>query len=228
MSFFKTVRYSLAAIILIVTFAGLVIGAWSANHRLRHANVENARLRYELSELRRETGYLEVTDPQQLHAVALPSLEDLTWQWRIYVPNITDFDLNWGFDGIAGEGIDARYTKRGASLSEGMQTLTCAIRRDLKDPELGWLLICQSSLNQAKMTVSLPRECQPWFTEQQGVAFAVSGIGMEPEAASTSEPFILRRQRRIEFSEDVHQVKREDSAIHREGLLIWITPRQRR
>jgi hypothetical protein len=60
---------------------------WSANHKLRQAHLDNARLRYELSELRRETGYLEITDPQTLQAIAVPCLEELTWRWRIHVPN---------------------------------------------------------------------------------------------------------------------------------------------
>ena len=49
MSLIKTVRYTLAILFVIVTFVGLGVGVWSANHKLRRANLDNARLRYELS-----------------------------------------------------------------------------------------------------------------------------------------------------------------------------------
>lgn len=221
MSLTKTVRYPLASLFAIVTFVGLGVGVWSANLKLRQVHLDNARLRYELSELRRETGYLEVSDPQTLHVVALPCVEDLTWRWRIYVPN-NHLELHWGFDGIAGEGIEAQYTKLGCRLQRGEQVLTCAIRRDAKDGEQGWQLICQSSLGHATTRLDLPDGCQPWFTSQQGVAFAVSGVGLEPEASSPWEPLVLLRQRRFNFGEKVHQVKRETSVKKREGLLLWI------
>jgi hypothetical protein len=221
----RNVRYLLSILFLVVTFVGLGVGVWSANHKLRQAHLDNARLRYELSELRRETGYLEVTDPQTLHVIALPSLEELTWRWRIYVPN-AHLALHWGFDGIASEGTGAQYTKLGCQLQRGEQVLTCAIRRDAKviEAEQGWQLVCQSSLDHATTRVDLPRGCQPWFTKQQGVAFAVSGVGMEPAANSPEEPLVLLRQRRFTFGEKVHQVKRESPAKKREGLLLWIAP----
>jgi hypothetical protein len=118
MSLIRNVRYPLTILFLVVTFVGLSVGVWSTNHKLRQAYLDNARLRYERTELRRETGYLEVTDPQTLHAIALPCLEELTWRWRIYVPN-AHLALHWGFDGIASEGTGAQYTKLGCQLQRG-------------------------------------------------------------------------------------------------------------
>jgi hypothetical protein len=225
MSLIRDVRYPLSILFVVVTFVGLGVGVWSANHKLRQAHLDNARLRYELSELRRETGYLEVTDPQTLHVISLPCLEELTWRWRIHVPD-NHLELYWGFNGIAGEGIEAQYTKLGCQLQQGEQVLTCAIRRDTLDidTEQGWQLVCQSSLGQMTTRVDLPRGCQPWFTNSQSVGFAVSGVGLEPVASDPAEPLVLLRQRRVDFGEKVHQVKREPSAKKREGLLLWIAP----
>jgi hypothetical protein len=188
---------------------------------------ENLRLQAELSALRREMGYLEVTDSQKIHAMALASLEDLTWRWRLHVPD-SGHVLHWGFNGIPSEGIEAAHTRVGFHLSPGRQSLTCAIRRDTTGDQDSWDLICQSSLDQATMKVSLPQGCRPWFTERQSVAFAVSGVGIETVVCSSSEPLVLLRQRRIEFSENVNKVKIEPPSKKRDGLLLWIAPRKNR
>ncbi len=214
-------RYPLALLLLVVTFAGLGVGIWSANLKRRQTNLENARLRHEIAELRRETGYLEVADSRKLYAVVLPCLDDLTWRWRVYVP-ADHFALYWGFDGIGGAGIDAQHTKLGASLPQGIQVLTCAIRRDIDDPQQDWQLICQSTSGHATTKVSLPKGCRPWFTEQQSAGFAVSGVGVESKAGSPAEPLVLLRQRRVDFGEKVHRVKQEDGNKRREGVLLWI------
>ncbi len=223
----KTVRFSLATLLVIVTFAGLGLSLWSTGRSLRQANLENLRLEYELSELRREVGYIDVTDTGKIHAIARPSLEDLTWRWRIYVPH-NDFELHWGFNGISSEGIDAQYTSMGGWLEQGQQELTCAIRRDDTDGQDRWTLICQSSLGHAKTGKGLPDGCNPWFTEQRSVCFAVSGVGPDPVLGSASEPFILLRQRLHDFGEKSHQVKAEPPAKKRDGLLLWIAPRDNR
>lgn len=87
-SLIRNIRYPLTILFVVVSFAGLGVSSlWSANHKFRQAHLDNARLRRERSELRRETGYLSVTDPQALHAIAISCSEELTWRWWSYVPN---------------------------------------------------------------------------------------------------------------------------------------------
>ena len=219
----QKVRYRLSSLFVIVAFVGLGVGLWSENHKLRQANLDNARLRHELSELRREIGYIDVADTGKIHAIARPSPENLTWRWRIYLPH-SNFELHWGFNGISSEGIDSQYTRVGGQLEQGQQELTCAIRRDDTDGENRWQLICQSSLGHATTKVGLPDECRPWFTEQRSVGFAVSGVRADPVLGLPSEPFVLLRQRLHDFGEKSHQVKAEPPAKKREGLLLWIAP----
>jgi hypothetical protein len=73
--------------------------------------VREERLRRELSVQHRllanETGYLDITDPDRVHVVALPLEDPLHFRWRIHVP--ANFEIvwqtdNWGEDGISSTG----------------------------------------------------------------------------------------------------------------------------
>ncbi len=223
----KLGRFSLATLFAVVVFAGLVASLWSANHRLAQVREENIRLMYDRDVLRQEIGYLDIgDDTTRMHAIALqPGLEPLTWRWRIYVPPGAGLVLNWGFDEIANEGLHAEYTKVGAHLDEGDQVLTCAIRKDPRDGD--WLLVCQSSINGSRTSVSLPSGCQPWFTEQRGGYFADVSERLDRQVtSSTSEPLVLLRQREFGPTENSNQVSSEPPDVKRDGILIWIAPRE--
>ena len=219
----KFPRYPLSALFVILSFAGLGTGLWSTNRELTRVRQENDRLKHEVSKFRREMGHLEITDDKKIHAIALPSLEDLTWRWRIYVPQ--SLELHWGFDEISNEGLHARYAKVGARLREGEQVLTCAIR---KSAHGDWLLLCQSSPDNNKTGVGLPDGCEPWFTEQRGVAFDVSGVRFTQVVSEPSEPLVLLRQREHGFNERSNDIRKEPPTKKRDGLLLWIAPRSKR
>ncbi|MCL4203010.1 MAG: hypothetical protein KJ000_10955 [Pirellulaceae bacterium] len=73
--------------------------------------VSEEQLRRELSVQHRtlaaETGYLDITDPDKVHVVALPSEDPLHFRWRIYLP--ANYEAmwqtnNWGEDGNTSTG----------------------------------------------------------------------------------------------------------------------------
>ncbi len=216
-------RYTLITLFVVTSFAGLSVALWNTNRKLRQARHENTRLKFEVSEFRRDLGYLEIGDESKIHAIALPTVEDLTWRWRIYSPR--NLELHWGFGGISSEGLDAEFARECGFLEEGEQVLTCAVR---KTEQGEWLLVRQTSLDQSTNGVGLPRGCQLWFTEQRGVAFAVSGVGFTQVVSEPSDPLVLLRQREHGFTENTNEVKNDPPAKMRDGLLIWLAPRSRR
>jgi hypothetical protein len=48
---------------------------------------ELSELRRESQQLRDELGYLTITDASKPHVASASRMEDLTWRWRIYVPD---------------------------------------------------------------------------------------------------------------------------------------------
>ena len=84
----------LAIVIVAFCFAQL-----AAIRRVQEANVvserlmaENAKLMAENAELRTEAGYLNIEDPNKVCVLQLPSLDDLTWRCKVYLPA-----GNWAF-----------------------------------------------------------------------------------------------------------------------------------
>jgi hypothetical protein len=47
---------------------------------------EVAPLRAEVRRLRSETGFLSIDDPKKAYAITVPTFEEDTWKWRIYLP----------------------------------------------------------------------------------------------------------------------------------------------
>lgn len=72
-------RFSLWRLFVILTFVVL-----AASHLLTSSQLYTAN--QELAKLRRETGYLDVTDPTKVHVVSIPVMDQLTWRWRVFVP----------------------------------------------------------------------------------------------------------------------------------------------
>ena len=62
---------------------------------------------------------------------------------------------------------------------------------------------------------------------RRSAAFAVSQVGPSQVVWSPAEPLVLHRQREMEFGENVNQVKREPVTRRRDGLLLWIAPRDK-
>ena len=72
-------RFSIRSILLAITFLGLLLAVaqlWR----------EVGPLREEVRRLRVETGQLTVDDPKRIHGFQIPTHENDTWRWRIYLP----------------------------------------------------------------------------------------------------------------------------------------------
>jgi hypothetical protein len=72
-------RISLLTAFLLTTIVGLVIAVALFSREI-------GPLRTEVRRLRSEIGYLSIDDPNRACAVSVPTFEDDTWKWRIYLP----------------------------------------------------------------------------------------------------------------------------------------------
>src|SRR5687767_8697943 len=72
-------RISLLTALLFITIAGMaivIVQLWR----------EVGPLRVEVRRLRDETGVLSVDDPTKIHAIQVQTENDLTWKWRVWIP----------------------------------------------------------------------------------------------------------------------------------------------
>lgn len=106
--------------------------------------VREEQLRRELSvqhqRLAAETGYLDITDPDKVHVVALPSEDPLHFRWRIHVP--ANYEImwrtsQWGEDGIHSTGSAENFIAQ-VRFRENEDGYV-RVFRDMKIGGVGWL-----------------------------------------------------------------------------------------
>jgi hypothetical protein len=83
----RRLRFSLRTILLVVVIIALGVAQFTALLRVREVTADNLRLAKENEKLRVEAGYLEVEDPTKVAVLQLPQLDELTWRWKVYLPN---------------------------------------------------------------------------------------------------------------------------------------------
>ena len=72
-------KFSLRTMLLVGTVIVLAVSHLVTTRRLKVATDE-------LQKLRQEAGYLDVADPSRIHAVQVPTLETMTWKWKLHLP----------------------------------------------------------------------------------------------------------------------------------------------
>lgn len=78
--------FSLLTILLLLTIVALGISHVRMSWQMDENNQAMATMEAELTQLRKEAGYLEITDEKLVHVVAPPTHEDLVWRWKVFVP----------------------------------------------------------------------------------------------------------------------------------------------
>src|SRR5678816_3137100 len=71
--------FSLRTMLLVGTVIVLAVSHLVTTRRLKVATEE-------VHKLRQEVGYLDVADPSRVHAVQVPTLETMTWKWKLHLP----------------------------------------------------------------------------------------------------------------------------------------------
>jgi hypothetical protein len=91
-------------------------------------------LREEVRRLRNETGRLFVEDKTKLHAIEVETDNELTWKWRVWIPENRTFVVHF-----TGENIPDGFPQRNRmsiGLSEpGEQVITYRIQRDPRNDQ---------------------------------------------------------------------------------------------
>jgi len=83
----RRLRFGLRTILLLVVIIALAVAQITAIRRVQQVTAINLRLAQENKKLRVEAGYLEVEDPSKVAVLQLPQLDELTWRWKVYLPN---------------------------------------------------------------------------------------------------------------------------------------------
>ncbi|MDA1050242.1 MAG: hypothetical protein O3C40_07150 [Planctomycetota bacterium] len=119
-------RFSLRKLFAVCIIATIVASHLITSVRLYFANSE-------LRELRREVGYLDVRNTNLPYIVAVKTLDDLTWKWKLYLPAGRKFIIR-EFLGDAPPksnfNVQGSHVQRFGAIFTGYVDLELTLRRD--------------------------------------------------------------------------------------------------
>ncbi len=231
----KLRRLSLQNLLFLVACVGVSLALYVSLQSQWRMQAELATLRDENQRIRAEFGFLDVADPQKIHAVRVPfSGPGRTWTYRVFLPDggnqyyvacrINDLPLDGELPQFGGNPPGVRTISSGGKNSTGIGltggeyliTLSVFVEDGLPK----YTIHCRAS------DVS-KRSGQGGGTGGSGIvgaenkwpirrgAFALGGVAQQATVAPADEPLVLLDYRFI--SEGIKESNRSD-----QGIIAWI------
>lgn len=201
-------RFSLKTLFLVLLFVCLVGSNLFTSYRWKQAREEN-------TALRKEVGYLVVEDPNKLNLVAVKTLDDLTWRWRVHVPEGSRPQIRISGQEVPFDGFSTSYVA--TTLPPGDYLLTATVRRNHFDE---WALTV--GFGNGSNTTSIDQRFVGWLEKQSGAAgWSTSQAGTSgTEVRAVGERFTLLRVRAMVPS--ANGTSASTTAQPSDGVLIWV------
>jgi hypothetical protein len=195
-------RISLLSALLVMTIIGMAIVLillWR----------EVGPLREEVRRLRDEMEMLVVDDPTKIHAIQVKTRDELTWKWRVWIPEGRVYVIRSNGDAVPKEG----FPKDGGSMwihEAGEYVIGYEIDRDGQDGQ--W-----HGKTTLSGTGSVGKDEQSWVTWSNRTSTG-GGVSTSLKTFEPGERIELIRHR---ASQATDSSKIEDPAA---GFIIWLEP----
>jgi hypothetical protein len=173
------IRFSLKTLFVVLLIGTLAGSHMFTSYRLKQTHDENVKLRTEL-------GYLTIEDPSKVHVVGLATHEDLTWQWRVYVPEGARVVLKTATDHVPEYGLPEDW-HMASECPPGEYLLTAAVRRDR---EGNWQL--KVAGGGIRLRSNIPEPMTKWLDDRAATKFWTAGGG-GTETKEDGKPLRLLR-----------------------------------
>ena len=173
------IRFSLKTLFVVLLVATLAGSHVFTSYRLKKTHDENVKLRTEL-------GYLTIEDRSKVHVVQLATHEDLTWQWRVYVPEGAKVVLKAAAQEIPEYGLPAEW-HAGSECPPGEYSLTAAVRRD-REGQWEFSVAGGGMLSRS----GIPEAATKWLEKKASTKGWSAGIGAT-ETKDAGKPLRLLR-----------------------------------
>ncbi len=194
-------RFSLLTVLLVTTIVGMAIVVVMQWRSL-------APLRAEVRRLRNEVGDLSVDDPTKLCAIQVNTHDELTWKWRVWVPQGKVYRVREYGGEVPKEG----YPEDGGTVwlrEPGEHVVEYRIIRDPRDDQwYGWLQTRSGGVG---------KDAQPWV-KWPSRRSSTGGVGTTTQSFEPDRRVELIRHR---VSQAGHNVPFEDPAA---GFMVWLEP----
>jgi hypothetical protein len=213
-------QFQLRTILVFIAFVGLLVAQVATIQRARRLEGQNRDLSAENSKLRVEAGYLEIEDPSKVAVLRIQNFDELTWQWKIWLPK-GDWSVNFDIHDIAPQGVrNGSYTGWVSGDREivGYTTLR-------KDVDGVWKL--RNRLDQQQIGCDL--EPSHGLVKQHdgggrrtGYTATIAGDKSQ-ESFDQQEPVVLLRLRAHEIVTTPNgTVESRDTFKSSDGIMVWL------
>ena len=175
----------------------------------RAPSVENERLRA-------EAGYLNIDDPAKVAALLQKNANDLSWSWKVWLPE-GSWRLQSRMFGIPAAGVADAMDTRGM---EGGREVHVAVTIYKKGIDAQWQFL--SSLDGSQLARALPDTHQlvaPAPLVRRTIEIAGSG---DRETADADQPLVLLRIRAHAIEQKTFGEQSKEGSLSSDGVMVWI------
>jgi hypothetical protein len=194
-------RFSLLTALLLTALVAAGIVIWQLYAELVPLRAENRRLRDEVGEL-------SIEDETKFHAVAVRTDDDLTWKWRIWIPQGGKYQLHYSSEQIPETGFAPSHGW--ISVGEaGEHWVEYRIRQDAESGQ--WM---DQLLTQGGSVGSSQQDWVGWG----GHTSTGKGVYNSTQSFDVGKPVVLKRFRVSQAS--------STSAMSKQtaGFMVWLEP----
>jgi hypothetical protein len=201
-------RISLLSALLLMTILGMAIVIVQLWREIRP-------MRTELRALRDEVGRLSIDDETKVHAIAVRTSDDLTWKWRVWVPQAMNVNLHYRFGQVPKTGVPP--AQGGSSLGPGEHWIELKASRDRSGKN--W----SASLSTPGGGVSTSISPEDHWFDWGSMASTGDGVGTSTKIMDDDKSvFVLNRMRTAPVNSSAKVEKMEGPTA---GFIIWLERR---
>lgn len=205
-------------------FVGLIVLALVASNlftswHLYHAQQTTRVQQMEIAMLRRELRFLDTSDQENVHIIALETHQELTWKWRIFIPQ----GKTQALKSVVGELPQGDFpeTSRLMWLHPGERELTCYVSRSANGE---WMQTIRTEVDGmvSDSRSKIPDEQMAWVTQQGAThTSGVLPVTKHQQTISGTDKFGLIWYRRYVGTKPNQRV---DTTQPSEGIVFWLEP----
>jgi hypothetical protein len=203
---------SLLTAMLLITIAGMAI-------KIVQLRLEVDPLRRDLRTLRKAIGQLSIDDASQVHAIAVPSLDSLTWRWRVWIPQGRDVTLHYQCGNVPRKGVPSK--RNSVTLPSGEQSITLsAMQTGIRASDIEVTLDTSGGLV-GESTHSRDR----WLlgSKEDSYRTAFEGVPWTTYVASENEKVIVLKRFRVGEEMSGEELSQSDELTP--GFIVWLEQR---
>lgn len=198
-------RFSLRSLLIVTVIAVLGLTVWKLYADLTP-------LQAEVRKLRSEVGALYIDDESKFHAIQMPSDDEYTWKWRIWIPVGRRYRVSYVGEQIPAAGQPSSPSRLSLTLAEpGEHVVQYQIRADAQLGAWTDRLIARSA--------GVGSTRQDWVSWGSKTS-TTGGVGKSTEIFEPAAgPIVLARHRVSQTASNSGNI--EDPSA---GFMVWLDP----